>query len=306
VRVVEPDDGVVVLAVLRSVARAGPVPVGGWRREVAGLTVTGSGRPPPPRLGAAALLVRAAPRLLRLPELDALVRVGGPAAVGLLTDLPGSVRRVEVGAAAFDLDAAVGRAGWRLVVAGVAAHPQSTASASVPAAPSLAAARVSTARTSASGEVAAAPAFAGAAGGAPIQTRRRGQRQPPSPRLAIAVLRPGESGPHVEDVGEAAEQVRKAGLADSPRGRGAAVEGAQRPQDGPELQDDCRVNRRAARSTNVGDVLAVPAGGAPAAGDVPQRSGRRPGTDARARRPRRIAVVEPPGENPGIRVRGGT
>jgi hypothetical protein len=289
-----------------------PVPGAAWVRRAGALRVSGGapesagrGRPRP-RAGAdlAALLAVGAPGEVRLVGIDALARLPGLAEA--LAVLPGSVRTVVVDGVAFDLDTPLGRACWRLVVAGLAAHVQSRATAKTPAGGSPARAAANTRATSPGppGAAGAAAAISAPSAGSPgIQARWAGQRQPRSSATAVGE---GEESaliagtPHPAALGGGTRRLGR-------RAAGGAEDGehaGQHPrQIGQQRDVDLDAERRAGEVEGQAPARVDRAG---RRGVRPDACGKLPGDRAPDGGRSAVAVPVSPGKCPGKGVRGAT
>jgi hypothetical protein len=280
-----------------------PVPGAAWTRRATAVRVSGgtpdgsAGRPRPPA-GAdlAALLACGDPGELRLVGVDELAVSLDLAAA--LAVLPGSVRTVGVDGVAFPLDDPVGRACWRLVLAGLAAHVQSRSTAKAPAAASPARASSNTRPTStgpSDAEEPASDAWAPLPGSAGTQTRWPGQEQ---------------RGPTAAD-GEGSAAI----AATAPAGRGTGGAGHRATARGAEHGQHAGEHPRQVGQQRHVDLDPAGAGrdrGRDAQlvreirGVRPDAAGQLPADRAPDGGRSAVAVPVSPGECPGKGVRGGT
>ncbi len=309
-----------------------------WARPASGVVVSGGGPAgapslePPPGAGLAELLACGAPGEVRLFGIDELAEAESlPRA---LAELPASVLRVRVEDAVFDLTDPAGRAGWRLVLAGLVAHSQSRSSANDPTGARPARARASTSATPGATTVEAAPVDAAPVDAAPVDAAPVDaapiDAAPIDAAPIAGVEEPEPAGRSAAPVGSAT-QIRCAGHrhASAPTesgcessaiaatrqvGGGGPAGGSCGPQGGEQAaehpgqvgeQDDvdrdpAGRNRRTAGRAASNEICAD------ARGISPGDAGRLPGDRAPDGGPSAVAVPVSPGKCPGKGVRGGT
>ncbi|WP_091158553.1 hypothetical protein [Geodermatophilus africanus] len=299
-----------------AVSRAA-VPDAGWEREVAGVRVSG-GAALSPEPATARRSTGTSAGASAVAELSAWIRAGDPAVlrlvavdelavgvlVGALEVLPVSVRVVVVDGTRFAVDDPTGRACWRLVLAGLAAHVQSRMSARAPDGSSPARAEANTSATS----------IATPAGSAGSQVRWPGHRQLSDRDLeegrrdraagmasaAIVATAPGLGSAGAGDPGAGAPATGVPGTAALGAGDGGH-QGGQHPDQIAQEGDVERDAAGAARGAAVrADVAGVDEGIRPGIG------GRLPAVGAADGGRSAVAVPVSPGKGPGKGVRGGT
>lgn len=302
-------------------ASAEPVSGARWERRVAGVRVAGGEladpaaaargvvRRPPARAGLVALLSFDDPVELRLVAVDALA--GSPSLAEALTALPSSVRTVVVDGVVFAVDEPLGRACWRLVLAGLAAHAQSRTTARTPGGRAPGRDRSNSAATSGTSS-AATPTLqapAGASEAAGTQSRWDAQRQADDGAAETSALIAVTQ--HSAAPGAGADLVVGGGPGwgkglDDPPGFGAE-DGEHPGQGAGEIGQQGDVDLDA--EGHAGEVQRQAEQGVclPGGRDVcPGASGQLPGDRASDGGRSAVAVPVPTGKRPAIRVRGGT